>query len=50
MNIFKYILKSDIEEKNDETVEEENKNEDKIKIYEDSKKKKKITEMILKQI
>ena len=41
MKIFKYMLKNDIEKKNDETVEEESKNKDKIKIYEDSKEKEK---------
>ena len=39
MNIFKYMLKNDIEKKNDETVEEDSKNKDKVKIYEDSKEK-----------
>ena len=41
MNIFKYMHKNDIEKKNDETVEEESKNKDKVKIYEDSKEKEK---------
>ena len=35
------MLKNDIEKKNDETVEEESKNKDKAKIYEDSKEKEK---------
>ena len=42
MNIFKYlskniVLESNIEKKNDEKVEEERKNKDGVKIYEDSK-------------
>lgn len=37
MNIFKYMLKSEIEEKNDETKKEESKNKDRVKFYEDSK-------------